>query len=354
MQIIENRITRAKQDKSQQRLVAVLLKHFPESASDLIQWAVSEYLETDPLDLEFRDQVAVIPGAHRSHATVGDMNHFGLLDDAVSLDLLWILDDWITDSVSATAPVGRLGHALPIAHETVNEKELMFEVDRHPVVTFEVRAFYEDNFLSEEEDRLEGNKGLLASPEERFGVLSLAAFEKFNRRVIYKTARMYLRSLRDEVRSWDDAGDLARSLYRLIYDAVSLNPRIYPEYITFDLIRFQAETMAEDEDVSPRRRRIYTLISKLPDIDESDPKRLKVHKDAKRLFSDDLFVNRDSTKPTPTPHLAKVLQFKKGEETPICDLCEANMVKRENKRTGQHFWGCSNFPKCKATQQVNS
>ena len=352
--MIESRLTRAKQNRDEKRLISVLLKHYPETAIDLIQWTASEYLESDPLDLEFRDRIAVVPGSHRSLATLGDLNRYGLLDDAVSLDLLWILDDWIPDPVHATAVAGRLGHPLPIAYDTVNQKELKFEPEDHPIVTFEVRAFYEDNFLSEEEDRLEEDKDSSASPDERFGVLSLAAFEKFNRRVIYKTARMYLRSLKDEVRSWEDTSELARSLYRLIYDSVSMNPRIYPEFITFGLIRFQAEVLAEDEDLSPRRRRIYTLISKLPDIDESDPKRLKIHKDAKKLFSDDLFVNRDVTKPTPAPQLAKVLQFKKGEETPTCDLCEAQMVKRENKRSGQYFWGCSNFPKCKSTQTLNT
>ena len=350
--MIEARLIRARQDKGEGRLLSVLLKHYPETPPDLIQWAINEYLETEPLDLEFRDQVAVIPGAHKSLSTLGEISRYGLLDDAVSLDLLWILDDWIPDPVSATAIAGRIGHALPIAHQTANEKEVTFETDAHPIVTFEVRAFYEDNFLSEEEDRLEGQKGSTASPEERFGVLSLAAFEKFNRRVIYKTARMYLRSLKDEVRSWEDTDQLARSLYRLIYDTVSMNPRIYPDFITFDLIRFQAEVMAEDEDLSPRRRRIYTLISKLPDIDESDPKRLKIHKDAKKLFSDDLFVNRDPSKQNALPQLAKVLQFKSSPVAPVCDLCEAMMIRRENKRTGQHFWGCSNFPKCKATKKA--
>lgn len=30
-----------------------------------------------------------------------------------------------------------------------------------------------------------------------------------------------------------------------------------------------------------------------------------------------------------------------------CPECDADLVLRENRRTGDEFWGCSNYPKCK-------
>ena len=33
----------------------------------------------------------------------------------------------------------------------------------------------------------------------------------------------------------------------------------------------------------------------------------------------------------------------------MCPKCGGKMVLRENRKTGQKFWGCSNFPKCRKT-----
>lgn len=34
---------------------------------------------------------------------------------------------------------------------------------------------------------------------------------------------------------------------------------------------------------------------------------------------------------------------------PRCKKCGAKMIKRENSRTGEWFWGCSKYPKCTYT-----
>lgn len=36
----------------------------------------------------------------------------------------------------------------------------------------------------------------------------------------------------------------------------------------------------------------------------------------------------------------------------VCQRCGAAMVLRSNKRTGEQFWGCSTYPKCRYTEQV--
>jgi ssDNA-binding Zn-finger/Zn-ribbon topoisomerase 1 len=36
-----------------------------------------------------------------------------------------------------------------------------------------------------------------------------------------------------------------------------------------------------------------------------------------------------------------------------CPRCERDMVKRQNKRTGQWFYGCLNFPNCERTVSLN-
>lgn len=34
-----------------------------------------------------------------------------------------------------------------------------------------------------------------------------------------------------------------------------------------------------------------------------------------------------------------------------CPDCGAAMVQRANRKTGDQFWGCSNFPNCTGTRQ---
>lgn len=35
-----------------------------------------------------------------------------------------------------------------------------------------------------------------------------------------------------------------------------------------------------------------------------------------------------------------------------CPRCEGNLILRTNKKSGEHFYGCSNFPKCRATRKA--
>lgn len=52
------------------------------------------------------------------------------------------------------------------------------------------------------------------------------------------------------------------------------------------------------------------------------------------------------------------LQKEKSQELPEkegitiwpCPQCSGKLVKRKNKRSGESFLGCTNFPKCKYTQ----
>ncbi|MEY2500807.1 MAG: restriction system protein [Verrucomicrobiota bacterium] len=44
-----------------------------------------------------------------------------------------------------------------------------------------------------------------------------------------------------------------------------------------------------------------------------------------------------------------------ADEAPHCPICNAGMVKRTAKRgarTGNSFWGCPNYPKCRGTRDI--
>lgn len=47
-----------------------------------------------------------------------------------------------------------------------------------------------------------------------------------------------------------------------------------------------------------------------------------------------------------------VLDANRTDALPSCPACGATMVARKNRRNGQAFWGCSSYPRCKATQVV--
>jgi ssDNA-binding Zn-finger/Zn-ribbon topoisomerase 1 len=40
-------------------------------------------------------------------------------------------------------------------------------------------------------------------------------------------------------------------------------------------------------------------------------------------------------------------------ENVTCPLCEGPMTSRANKSTGQRFWGCNAFPKCRGTRNTD-
>lgn len=41
------------------------------------------------------------------------------------------------------------------------------------------------------------------------------------------------------------------------------------------------------------------------------------------------------------------------EPSRFCPECGSSMVKRTNKTRGTQFWGCSNYPKCKGTIEID-
>src|SRR5690606_22874685 len=47
-----------------------------------------------------------------------------------------------------------------------------------------------------------------------------------------------------------------------------------------------------------------------------------------------------------------VLDANRTDAARSCPACGAAMVVRKNRRNGQVFWGCSSYPRCKATQAV--
>lgn len=46
----------------------------------------------------------------------------------------------------------------------------------------------------------------------------------------------------------------------------------------------------------------------------------------------------------------------KHDDDPIigteCPDCDGRLILRTNKRNGEQFWGCTNFPRCKHTQPI--
>ena len=41
-----------------------------------------------------------------------------------------------------------------------------------------------------------------------------------------------------------------------------------------------------------------------------------------------------------------------GADQTTCPRCDTKMVKRTNRKTGDAFWGCTDFPKCKGTRKA--
>jgi restriction system protein len=37
---------------------------------------------------------------------------------------------------------------------------------------------------------------------------------------------------------------------------------------------------------------------------------------------------------------------------PVCPKCGADMVKRLNRQTRDHFWGCAKYPACRGTRTI--
>lgn len=58
---------------------------------------------------------------------------------------------------------------------------------------------------------------------------------------------------------------------------------------------------------------------------------------------------------TVAEHTVPKAIFERHEGTPLCPKCATRMVIRTAKKgsqSGQEFWGCKNFPKCRETMQI--
>lgn len=346
--LLERRLKAAAANKGEARLFQVLTRHFPTMHSRDIQWAVTDYLELGTPAMEFGDQVAVIPGQHKWMATTQEAAKAGLIDDAVSLDLLWILDDHSVDSIYAVGPVGVIGKSIPVAYGTSRETARRYSAEDHPLVSFDVRDFFEDMY-----EPREGEVMVMVDQnwpgERKYAVLSLAAFENFNHFAIRRAATRVLTSVTEYVYEFEDPADLARALFKRVHSWVERNPRIEPLYLSFTTIRDLARKFSEDDKESPRRRRIYEYVGFLPDIDDSNPASVKDVTNAEKIFKDGGEGKGEAL--SAPPKSATVLPFKREAEK-HCALCEAQMQLRHNRRNGKAFWGCSNFPKCRHTESA--
>jgi restriction system protein len=41
-----------------------------------------------------------------------------------------------------------------------------------------------------------------------------------------------------------------------------------------------------------------------------------------------------------------------SDDTPTCPSCESVMIRRENRRTREAFWGCPSYPRCRGTRVI--
>ncbi|MEW9623578.1 topoisomerase DNA-binding C4 zinc finger domain-containing protein [Rhodanobacter geophilus] len=41
-----------------------------------------------------------------------------------------------------------------------------------------------------------------------------------------------------------------------------------------------------------------------------------------------------------------------AEASPACPKCGKEMMQRTNRRTNDHFWGCTGYPSCHGTRQL--
>jgi restriction system protein len=60
-------------------------------------------------------------------------------------------------------------------------------------------------------------------------------------------------------------------------------------------------------------------------------------------------VSATATRPRPSPAFASAAVVEMESAIPACPKCSVAMVKRSNRATGQQFWGCPSYPKCRGT-----
>jgi restriction system protein len=55
----------------------------------------------------------------------------------------------------------------------------------------------------------------------------------------------------------------------------------------------------------------------------------------------------------PTPVVASEPAPIPSDETPTCPSCASVMIRRENRRTREAFWGCPSYPRCRGTRVIS-
>jgi len=63
-----------------------------------------------------------------------------------------------------------------------------------------------------------------------------------------------------------------------------------------------------------------------------------------------LTMIREAQSTAPTPQLAPSNTLRQPDGPPNCPQCGTVMVKRNNRRTGDAFWGCPKYPGCRGTR----
>lgn len=337
-------VDRALADRSPQRLLSILAAFYPISPPDLLEQAINDYLSHAKGALEFEDTVAVLPGDFYPVRTLGELAKTGYLSSMVSLDLLWILDEYIASPVIATGMVGRVGEPTLFLSSTDNHFYKRYSPQDHPLVSFDILQLYKkhqenaENFVEDFDPEQAG--------KHKYPHLTVAAYEDFQYTIVARTIRLYLRALTDDVRSWRNPVELAEALYKVIYDSLTRSPHLDLDFFRFKHVKDLAEIFADDDEVPMRRRSLYKFIAQLPTLDQVKPDKLTVVKDIYKVLDEPV---HKSTVSEPERKLASVLEFPQKMERKTCPLCESEMVRRSNRRTGAAFWGCSTFPKCRHT-----
>jgi hypothetical protein len=91
----QKRMNAAIANREFSRLFDVLTRHFPTMHGRDISWAIEDYMGLANPTLEFRNEIAVIPGRHTWIRNLGDAARAALVDDAVSLRRLTVFGNKI-------------------------------------------------------------------------------------------------------------------------------------------------------------------------------------------------------------------------------------------------------------------
>ena len=57
-------------------------------------------------------------------------------------------------------------------------------------------------------------------------------------------------------------------------------------------------------------------------------------------------------RPTPGPAAGPAMESTSGTDAPPCPRCGSPMARRQNRKTGEAFLGCTSFPRCRETQAL--